>query len=98
MSNRDLPYPTITTITNLDVNQAYHKVVIQPNGSYLNKYGTIRWYDKNNHLHREDGPAIIYKNNHILWFLNGTQYDFKEWLTLTPITDKQKLLLRLQYA
>ena len=97
MSNRDLPYPTITK---LDINQAYHKAVIQPNGSYLNKYGTINWFNNQGQYHRLDGPAIIYddwNSGEISWYINGTQYDFKEWLTLTPITDEQKLLLRLQY-
>ena len=98
MSNRDLPYPTTTK---LDINQAYHKAVIQPNGSYINKYGTINWFNNQGQYHRLDGPAIIYDDwngGEICWYINNTQYDFKEWLTLTPITDEQKLLLRLQYA
>jgi hypothetical protein len=83
-------------MTKIDIHRYDPKV--QLDGSYIFSDGAQRWYDNDGHLHREDGPAIIYKNNHILWVLNGTQYDFKEWLTLTPITDKQKLLLRLQYA
>ena len=34
--------------------------VEQSDGSYLNKYGTITWYNEEGEIHREDGPAIIY--------------------------------------
>jgi len=51
----------------------------------------------NGFLHREDGPAKEYYNGNILWWLNGNLYPFKEWLELTPISDDEKVFLRLKY-
>ena len=34
--------------------------------------GTQWWY-KNDELHREDGPAVIYADGTKRWFLNGKQ-------------------------
>jgi hypothetical protein len=93
--NRDLTDPTITK---LDINQAFHKAVIQPNGSYLNQWGTINWFNELGQYHRIDGPAITYSTSRSCWYINGSEYDFNEWLKLTPISDEQKLLLRLQYG
>jgi hypothetical protein len=70
---------------------------LQPNGSYINQRGISTWYNHDGTRHREDGPAIIWINGNTYWFLNGELYTFKVWLTLTPITDEQKLLVRLQY-
>ena len=33
--------------------------------------GSIYWYNNNNRLHREDGPAIEYANGNKYWYLNG---------------------------
>jgi hypothetical protein len=70
----------------------------QPNGSYINKYNTIKWYNDKGQRHNDEGPAITYTNGDTCWYINGERYSFKEWLKLTPITDEQKLLLRLQYG
>jgi hypothetical protein len=70
---------------------------LQPDGSYLNKYGVITWYNDAGSVHKEDGPAII-MDERIRWFLNGTSYSFNEFITSTPITDEAKMMLRLQYA
>jgi hypothetical protein len=71
---------------------------LQPDGSYLNEYGLITWYNDAGSVHKEDAPAIIdMRNDRIRWFLNGTSYSFNEFLTLTPISDETKMLLRLQY-
>jgi hypothetical protein len=89
---------TSPNTTKLDIDHAYHKTVRQPNGSYLNTQGTSTWYNELGQHHRIDGPSIIYtRNGPKRWYLNGKLYDFNEWLTLTPIPDEQKLLLRLQY-
>jgi len=37
---------------------------------YIDNDSTI-WYYKNNKLHREDGPAIIWKDNEKSWWING---------------------------
>jgi hypothetical protein len=71
--------------------------VEQADGSYLHYDGDIFWYDNLGDMHREDGPAVIC-NTYVRWYLHGVSYDsFNEWLKLTPISDKDKMMLRLQY-
>lgn len=33
--------------------------------------GIERWYNENDQLHREDGPAVIYPNEVQQWYKNG---------------------------
>ncbi len=35
------------------------------------KYGSIRYYNSDGKLHREDGPAIICPNGYKMWYRNG---------------------------
>jgi hypothetical protein len=73
--------------------------VEQSDGSYLhNRDGQVYWYNKEGHIHREDGPAIVYPDGSVEWFIDGDEYEFDEWLDLTPATEEHKMLLRLQYA
>lgn len=37
-------------------------------------YRAIGYYDKNNRLHRKDGPAIIWPNGTKYWYLDGKYY------------------------
>jgi hypothetical protein len=85
-------------MSSLSDNIEYANAIRQPDGSYINKHDNIAWYNEEGQLHKEDGHAVIWANGNSYWFLNGIQYTFNEWLKLTPITDEQKLLLRLQYA
>jgi hypothetical protein len=71
--------------------------VQQSNGSYINMFNTTKWYNEHGQYHREDGPAVTYNTGKARYWLNDINYSFNEWLKLTPITDEQKLLLRLQY-
>ena len=66
--------------------------------SYIDRFDNVRWYDEDGHVHREDGPARMDHDGSFLWCLNGHAYGFHQWLKNTPITDEQKLLLRLQYG
>ena len=34
-------------------------------------FGTVRYYNENNQLHREVGPAVEYANGDKLWYVNG---------------------------
>jgi hypothetical protein len=79
-------------------NIKYGKAIQQPNGSYINANNTVTWYNEQDACHRVDGPAVIYSNGSAAWYLDGNVYPFKEYLKLAPITDEQKLLLRLQYG
>jgi hypothetical protein len=50
-------------------------------------------------LHREDGPATIFKNDgYTGWFLNGVAYDFETWCELLNKSPKEIMLLRLKYS
>jgi hypothetical protein len=75
------------------------KAVEQADGSYLHNDGDIFWYDNLGDMHREDGPAVTSFSGQPPWYLHGVSYNsFNDWLKLTPISDEQKMLLRLQYA
>jgi len=76
--------------------------VEQPDGSYITEYGDIKWFNKDGEVHREDGPAAVYfdgldtAKGHI-WWLNGNNYSFDEWLIKSNTSDEVKMMLRLQY-
>ena len=73
--------------------------VEQSDGSYVDRDGCITWYNKHGEWHREDGPACIYRDGSVEWFINGTTYwSFAEWLIELNKSDEAKMLLRLQYA
>ena len=40
----------------------------------IDKYGTICYYNENNELHREDGPAVEYASGNKYWFKNGKRH------------------------
>jgi hypothetical protein len=63
----------------------------------IDTYGTIRWYDADGHVHRLDGPAIIWTDGDVYWCLNGVPYLFHQWLKRAPISDEDKMMLRLRY-
>src|SRR5690554_6673562 len=52
------------------------------------------WY-LNDRLHRVAGPAVIYSNGDKSWYLNGIKYFFEEWLELTPLSEQEKVKMRL---
>ena len=37
----------------------------------VDEYGTIRYYNDEGQLHKEDGPAIEYSNGEKFWYING---------------------------
>lgn len=47
--------------------------------------GTVYWFNENNILHREGGPAIIYPNGCGRFYLNGKYYTEKDyWEKVKP--------------
>ena len=59
----------------------------------LDEFGNTFFY-KNHIIHRECGPAIIYKNSgHKLYFLNGLQIVSGKEFDL--IKKKEKILIRI---
>lgn len=60
--------------------------------------GSQRWVRKvTKNLHREDGPAIVYADGHVIWALNNTLLTFNRWCNAMKITDQQKLILAIKY-
>ena len=37
----------------------------------VDELNTIRWYNEQGKLHREDGPAVEYANSDKVWYING---------------------------
>ena len=37
----------------------------------IDEFNTIRWYNKQDQLHREDGPAVEHANGGKSWYRNG---------------------------
>tara|TARA_R110002124_G_scaffold19674_1_gene78505 strand:+ start:1240 stop:1494 length:255 start_codon:yes stop_codon:yes gene_type:complete len=74
-----------------------YAAVEQSDGSYLNKYGYVYWYNEAGDIHREDGPACIHYND-VEWWLNDLVYGFDGWCIVLNKTDEQKMLLRLRYG
>jgi hypothetical protein len=69
----------------------------QPDGSWLHDDGDVYWFNDEGDVHRADGPAII-RNGHMYWSLNDREYSLEDWLKRTPISDEDKMMLRLQYG
>lgn len=59
-------------------------------------YG-VKYWRLNNRLHREDGPAVIFPDGSIEWWLNGNQCTFNRWLELSEVSDEEKAILKLEY-
>ncbi len=37
----------------------------------VDEFGTIRYYNEQDHLHREDGPAVEWYDGTKYWYING---------------------------
>ena len=70
----------------------------QSDGSYVDRYGVITWYNELGQYHREDGPAIIFADGEVEWFIHCVEYSFADWLIELNKTDEDKMMLRLQYV
>ena len=82
-----------------EVDIKYLDAVEQSDGSYINEYGNIYWYNEEGEYHREDGPSkIVGSRRRVEWYLNDIEYSFADWLKESPLSDEDKMMLRLQYA
>jgi hypothetical protein len=43
------------------------------NGKLIDQFGNQQWF-KDNKLHREDGPAVIWSDGGKEWFINGFRH------------------------
>lgn len=57
----------------------------------------ITFYE-NGLIHRRNGPAIIYCNEMMEWHFHGEMYDLQEFLSMSDLTDEEKLELVLKYG
>jgi hypothetical protein len=73
--------------------------VEQSDGSYIDLYGEIIWFNEAGETHREDGPAAFYyPMSRVSWALNGMCYSFDEWCNKLNKSEKDRMMLRLQYV
>ena len=42
----------------------------------ISSSGNKEWRNKNNNLHREDGPAVEYSSGTKVWYFNGKRHRF----------------------
>jgi hypothetical protein len=47
--------------------------------------------------HREDGPAVIWSNGRVAWYINGEHMSFNAWSLLVDLTDEEIFLLKMAY-
>jgi hypothetical protein len=74
-------------------------MVLHDDGGYIDRYGdVIKWYNKEGHVHREEGPAVILSDGRKWWYLNEKLYTFNDWCIKLNKPDEVKMMLRLQYA
>ena len=50
------------------------------------------------HIHREDGPAVIYDNGLVEYFIMDKLMGFDEYCRLTTLSAHQKLYLKIRYS
>jgi hypothetical protein len=55
------------------------------------------WVDAQRH--RTDGPAIEWPNDgKMLWYVNGQQLTFDQWVVQVPVTEQERTLLLLKFG
>ena len=50
-------------------------------GNYyeIDSQGDIGWFNRNRVFHRLDGPAVVYKNGIVIYYIDGESLDRKNW-------------------
>jgi hypothetical protein len=82
-----------------DIHIRYYAAVEQSDGSYLLDNDIKAWYDDAGDYHREDGPACIFSNGTVRWYIHANRYhQYDDWITALNISDEFNMLLKLQYA
>jgi hypothetical protein len=76
----------------------YYNAVEQSDSSYLYPEGARRWFNEAGQYHREDGPAFIWHDGSVDWYINDKSYFFDDWCDKVSISDEAKMMLRLQYV
>ena len=90
-----------------------HPAVITPDGYHLwyrhgrigradgpsveTPAGSRYWFD-GQELHRTDGPAVEHSSGMKLFYLNGRELSFEDWLKRTELPKEKKVELALIYS
>lgn len=73
--------------------------VLHPDLTYTLQDGSRHFYmrDEDDDLifHRDVGPAIIWANGNLEWWLRGVCCSFDEWLDRLDRTSEEKVMLKL---
>ena len=68
----------------------------------MKKEGKEKYYNIQNHIHRDDGPALIQyiteRCTFYNWFYLGERYIFEEWCEKTNKTDEEIVFFKLKYG
>jgi hypothetical protein len=60
--------------------------------------GSIRYSYNEFFYHRVDGPAIIFADGRVEWWLDNVNYSFDKWCKLVDISDETKVMMKLEYG
>ena len=83
------------TTQTLDDNLELHSFNDEP--AIIMSDGTMVWY-KHGKIHRESGPAVIFKNNDVSFYYEHKWYIFHEWIDIVSLSEELKMELMLSYA
>lgn len=79
-------------------NRFYHKHKNEKFTGVMRDANSIS-YVVDGRFHREDGPAMIYDDGLVAFFLNDTEYDIDEWAKAVGIYDTEEfVLMKLEYG
>jgi hypothetical protein len=65
--------------TQLSYDIKVYDAVKQDDGSYLDMFETVLWYNEQGMIHNESGPALITHDGICEWWIDGIQYSFDDW-------------------
>jgi len=83
--------------------EALYSMLLQPDGSW---YGSdmmfVRYSVNGQSYHCDDGPAMwpaeATGTGKVCWYLSGEIYSFEKWCERLNKTDKEMMLLKLQWV
>lgn len=58
----------------------------------------LKMWGLGDRLHREDGPALMWKDYGNYWFLDDIEYSFDSWCKKLKLTEAQIIEMKLLYV
>lgn len=62
----------------------------------IDDFGTEVW-SVDGLIHREDGPAMIFRDGRKKYFFVGKEYTLEEWIRGLPISDAEKVEMYIRW-